>query len=448
MTKRLRPHPWRGSLPLATLLAISAPAPSRAQNAAPATASAAGPAVGQVEVSLQRLLEYAEQHAPELDLARSRRAYADAARAAAGPLLHANPTLELAAGPRFAGGGESGYDLHAALEQPIEIAGQRGARRELAQRMRERIERDVAVDRAELRRQITLAYRNGSVARARVASADDLVRFANEMLAIARRRYAAGDSGVIEVHVAETDAAQAQQSRLLAEQELTSARLTLCELTGWPIASPPLPIAGLEPPLATPALASALAAVRRAHPELLARRAAIAEADAELALQEREAWPTPSLGVELTREGNPIEGQNVILLGSLTVPLPFWQLNQEGRASARAERAVAVADERRSASVLLARIARAHAELQTAAARVHVLVSGVGASLETTLALLQKGFAAGELPIFEVALARERFLAARRDTLDAYADYYRALAEFERATGTTLPMNDSQGATP
>jgi cobalt-zinc-cadmium efflux system outer membrane protein len=400
------------------------------------------------EVTLDELLAFAERNSPALQIAVRRRRYGEAAREGASPLLRENPTLAFGIGPRFDTAGTSGYDFAASLGQPIEIAGQRGLRLDAADRLGERLDADVAAARWEIRRQVTLAYRAAIVGRERVRIADSLVAFAEEMLRIARRRLAAGEATAIDVRVAEGDTAQARQAKILAEQELRQAQLTLCELTGWPIETPPVPRGALEAPRPVPALRDALAVAAERHPELRAKRAAVAEAHARAELADREAWPTPTFGAAVAREGHRSgpgsEGTNYIVLGTIGLPLPFWQRNQGERARAHVDEEVAQTEQSAASVALRARIARAHAELQAAAERLRLFASTVAPSLEDSLALLRRGFDAGEIPLLNVAVARERFLQTQRDALRSYADYYRALAELEYVVGASLTELDSR----
>jgi cobalt-zinc-cadmium efflux system outer membrane protein len=392
------------------------------------------------EVSLEELLSYANEHAPALLIASQRRRYGEAAREGASPLLQDNPTLQVGVGPRF-DDGRRDTDFNIALSQPVEIAGQRGLRFEAADRLGERLEADVVLSRRDVRRQIILAYRDGIVARERVRIAESLVGFADDMLRIAQRRLAAGEVSIIDVRLAEGDAAQARQAKVLAEQALRQARLTLCEITGWPLESPPMPRGTLDAPRPVPTLESVLALASERHPELRARQAAVAEAHARAELADREAWPTPSFGVSVAREAH-APSPNYIVLGTLGLSLPFWQRNQAERARAQADEDVARTEESAAATVLRARIARAHSELEAAAERLRIFTSAVTPSLEDSLSLLRRGLDAGEIPLINIAVARERFLQTRRDGLSAYADYYRALAELESAVGADLTARE------
>jgi cobalt-zinc-cadmium efflux system outer membrane protein len=271
---------------------------------------------------------------------------------------------------------------------------------------------------------------------------ESLVTFAEEMLRITRRRLSAGEVSAIDVRLAESDAAQARQAKILAEQDLRQARLLLCEVTGWPIESPPIPRGALEAVRAVPSLRQVLALATDRHPELRARQAAVAEAHARVDLADREAWPSPVFGASVQREAHG-PAPNYIVLGTLGIPLPFWQRHQAERARARADEDVAQTEQSAAATILRARIARAHSELEAAAERIRLFTSTVTPSLEDSLSLLRRGFDAGEIPLVNVAVARERFLQTQRDALGAYADYYRALAELEAAVGADLTRLDS-----
>lgn len=395
------------------------------------------------EVPLSELLAFAEQNAPTTRIAIQRRGYGDAAEAGASPWLRANPSFEFGIGPRFDGATDRDFDFYASLAQPVEIAGERGLRLETASRLGARLDAETTVTRWEVRRDVILAYRSAVVARERAIVNDRLVRFADEMRTITRRRFTAGDATAIDVRVADTDFAHAQQAKISAEQELRTARIRLAEFTGWPIDTPPDVVAGLEAPRPVPALADVMRIAADSHPELRARHAAVAEANARAELADREAWPSPVLGVQFTREGSAGSPANYIVLGTVGVPIPFWQLNQGERARARVDEGVARAEESATARALRSRIARAHAELSSASERLALFTSSVSPSLEDSLALLRRGFDAGELPLLTIAVARERFLQAQRDALVAYADYYRALAEMESALGSELPSATS-----
>lgn len=391
------------------------------------------------EVSLPELLAAAEANAPAARLASLRLGYGGAALEGASPILRQSPTLEFGIGPRFDGATERDFDFVASLAQPLEIAGERGLRRAAAERLGTQLEADARAVRWEVRRDVTLAWSAAVAARLNVGALERLVAFADELHRIARRRFEAGDIGSVEVTVAATDLAQARQAGLSAQRELRLARLRLAELTGGSLESPPSVAADFGALRPAPQLEPLLERAPGGHPEVRAREAAVLEAKARRELADREAWPVPTLGVQVAREGAAGSPANYIVLGQVGLQLPVWQQNRGERAKTRVDESVAQVEQALSVRAWRLRVLRAHAELSTASARLTLLTTEVTPSLEAGLALLKKGFEAGELPLLSVTAFRERFLQAQRTTIDAWADYHRARAELEFALGAELP---------
>ena len=87
-------------------------------------------------MSLETLLHYADEHSPVLSVAQSTRSRAEAARVAATVLPSANPSLSVAIGPRLGTAG-TGVDVEAGVWQQLQVAGERGLRKQAAVRLRD-----------------------------------------------------------------------------------------------------------------------------------------------------------------------------------------------------------------------------------------------------------------------------------------------------------------------
>lgn len=432
---------WR----LASSLLLVAPTISAGEGPARATSS-------EGVVSLPDLLAHAAEHAPENRLARVGRARGDVARAAASPLFPSNPTLAAMLGPRFAGDRRA-TDFQLSLSQAVEVAGQRGLRRHVADHVARRLDAEAAAVAWHVRCNVVRDYHLAAVAALGIGFAERALRSAEEVLAVMQRRVAAGDATAMDARRSESDVARAREALVVAQRDRRLALIDLAAEAGWPPTEPLGTAPDLEPPVPPPPLAKLLPSPRGRHPELAARRAARVEADARAELAARAGWPNPVLGVQLTREGAVGSPENDIVLGTLELPLPFWQRNQEQRAESRSEALAARVNEDLEARAVTARVARAHAELDAAAARVALLAQSSRPSLASALELLQKGFEAGEVELDDLIDGRERLLEAERAVLEATADYYRARADLESASGAELPRESpapaalpSQGA--
>jgi outer membrane protein, heavy metal efflux system len=399
------------------------------------------PARGE-DVSLGGMLAYADRHSPLLLVARSTRSRAEAARVAASLLLPSNPELTVAAGPRSGVAGR-GVDVDVSLMQELEIAGERGLRREVAKRRRDVTDAEIERMRWAVHCDVHAGFHRALVEQERVRLAKRVVVFQEEVLRVVERQIATGETAPLTLRLAQAEVAQARQVLVGAEQAFGASRLRLSSLSGWPVAAPPKPAGTVDTPREPPPLAELGAIAREKLPSIRAGAARLREAEARVALAEREAWPRPSVGVQYRREGNPgAEGVYDVWMGVLALPLPVAQRNQGERARARAEVTVTQAELEGSRWLLDAQIAEARSEVVSAAARSRAYGSEILPRFEENLTLLRRSFELGEIDILALSTGRERFLRIQSDALLAQQDYFVALAGLERVVGIDLWHDD------
>lgn len=386
-------------------------------------------------VSLDALLSHAAEHAPAAREARARRRLADGERASASRLLGENPRVMLRMGPRVSEDG-SDLDLRAALSQPLDVAGQRGLRRNVARRARAVRDADSHVAQWRVHREVHASFHHALVARERWHVIAGLLRFQQQVLEVTRRRVAAGAGSPLDERLAEAEALLVRQRTAAARQRYRAECLRLAEVAGWAARELPEPAGGLDEPREAPALEVLLQVAREHNPRLLLDRELAAQARSRLTLAEREALPNPELGVFLSREGAPgPEAPSWVAMGTVAVSLPLFERGQSERAQHRAELAVAETERTVHAQELSLSLRRLHAELDAAAERVQSYRSRVLPAFEQNLQLVSRAFELGEIAIIDLLVARERFLNAELDALNAFSDYFHAVAALEQALG-------------
>ena len=427
---RTRPHP------LSPLPAPRGDGAEHEDAALPDPASAG-------RVSLHAILLYADRHAPEIRLARSHLASAAAERSAASPLFPAEPSLSLHVGPRMGGAGTT-LDYGAAIEQPIEVAGQRGLRREVAARIGDLAQADLESARWRVHLGVHAAFHTALVAHARVAAAQRLLAFAERLMDVASKRHAAGDIPQLQLRVAAGELAMARQKQVAAAGEYRGARLSLAEAAGWPADQPPEPAGELDTPRAATATDELIALALAHHPALRTHLATVASAAARAHLADREAWPDLTLGLSLAREAEAGANRSEEHIGLVTVeiPIPLWRRNRGARARARADHSIARTEYEVTRDTIRVRVARAAAAVDFAAQRLEVYGTDIMPRFEENLTLLSRGFELGEMELLEVLVARGRFLELEREVLDTYADYFRSVAQLEAEVGTEIWPGD------
>jgi len=394
------------------------------------------------EVSVGDILAFADQNSPILAIARSTLSRAEAARVAASILLPTNPEVSVAAGPRFGSAG-TGVDVDVTLMQQIQIGGERGLRIDASDRLRDLTDAEIEQMRWAVHCDVHEAFHRSLVEQERMRLAERVVTFQQEVLRVVERQIAAGEAAPLALRLAEAEVAQAHQVLVAAQQAFVVSRIRLGQLSGWPVATPPMPTGAVDRPRDPPPLDRLSAVARERLPSVRAGAARIREAEARSALADRETWPRPSLGVQYGREGNPrSEEASHIVMGVVSIPIPSFQLNQGERARASADVMVAQTELDASRRLLDGQIAEARSEVVAAAARTRVYATEILPRFEENLTLLRRSFELGEIDLLALSAGRERFLRIQHDALGAQEDYFVAIAGLERVVGADLWSDD------
>lgn len=395
--------------------------------------------IGGIPTDLEALLAYAERHAPAILVASTEVQLAGADAAAAAPLLPGNPNLQVGLGQRSATSGGQALDAQVQLMQPIEIGGQRRLRRDVATLSVATRERMLDRTRWSVHQQLHAGYRLAIAARERAAITRQLAEVSNQLLDVAQRRARTGDVSPLVVRIAEAEAAQARQRAVGALQDYRSACLSMAEIAGWAQETPPEPVGVLPLPRAAPGLQELLAIAMEHNRELVAMRSASAEAASRARLAAREALPNPAIGLQYGYEGaTSAGGAQHIVMGILQLPITSFARNQEARARTNAEQHVVESQRDARASILLARIERLRTTVDASAARIAAFGDQVLPRFSENLSLVREAFELGEYDILRVSVALERFLAVQQQALDAYIDYFNAVAELELQIGQEI----------
>ncbi len=396
-----------------------------------AAASLLGGARADEGLTLARAVERALATDAEVAGAAAEVRAARARLGAASSPLAANPQLSAGVGRRSGDGGRT-VDTELALSQPVEIAGQRGARVAAARAALGAAEARLSATRARVEAEVRALLARVVASRLRAELASEAQRLAERAAAAAERRHQAGDVARIEADSARLERGRAARARLEADQEGAAALAELELVLGVGPGTPLEPVFQLGSGLGAGgrSLEALAARALEARGDLAAARLELAAARAEARLAARSAVPTPELGVSYAREE-----RAEVVLGTLSFELPLFSRNEgeRGAASARVDRAAA------SLAALERRVVQ---EVRLAAGRVEAARSalasfdpGVIGAVDRNLAAAERAYEAGQLDFVRYLLLRREALEARRDRVDALEALDRAEAQLERALG-------------
>lgn len=443
--------------------AAPAPAPARKTGDPPAPLLAPAPepsqsipepvVAGAQVLPLDAILKHAEENAMPVRAARTRLELGDAAITGAKPLLIDNPQLYLGMGARMnpAYTDDTQFELQATLQQPIEIGRERSLRIKAGREYREFLDKELAQVRWTTHAQVHYAYNTALIAKERARTASRTQQFAERLLDIASRRQQAGEISRLRVRVAEGELARARQSKLAADLNFRLACIHLAEMAGWPSGQLIAPAGELGDPIKVRDPEDLIANVQKEHPALKTREAQVELGEARAKSAKRDRLPEPWVGVYVGREREPGLMENMpasrIVLGMITIPLPFFKRNQLARAQTRAELSVANTELEVTRYQLAMNARRAVDAINTAAERVRTYSREVVPRFEENLQLLQRAFELGEVDIIEVFVARENFLRIQTEALDAYGTYFDAMYTLETIIGSEVSTLVSPGPT-
>jgi cobalt-zinc-cadmium efflux system outer membrane protein len=296
------------------------------------------------------------QEAPRFTLAeaQSRARAASPELAAAREAIAAATGMELQAralpNPTFNYGREETKDSGrtnsqtiAMFEQPLELTGRRGLRREAARERREAAERRLAWAERELDFEVTRAYAAAAAADAKTELASSASRiFARARTASTRRRGEGDVSGYEDRRVGLENAryagleAEAESTREVARASLASLLHPSGERHALPEA--PFDDAIFRPSAQTADLARLKALAIERRPDLAAAILEQQALETDARLRAREALPTPVAGFGYKSERS--SGQDGRFDGwvvQLSVPIPLWDRNRGATEAARAD---------------------------------------------------------------------------------------------------------------
>lgn len=384
-------------------------------------------------------------------------------------VIRFNPDLTVAA--PGAGTTSLRNPLEATLLQEVEVAGQRGLRRDAAR---------VAVSRAAAGIQnsarlgvadATLAFYRALSAERRLAVTRDGLTLTTRLMNAVRTQLREGEISALEGTLAEIEFGRARARVLEAERLAAASMLELKRLVGIetstpvrledPLAPAPVMIAtlaadsitaitaaappnsvvdtlppsvalGLLPDPAALDADSLLSIALARRPDLAASDAAIREFEALTVLARREAFPNLRLGALAERVPN----ENGMRIGpAIGLTLPFWNRNQGLVEQRRAE--VQQALLQRQAVEL-----RVRTDVETAVLAYRAAVQEASAYESTVRqparinsALLETAFRAGKIALPTLLLLRNQLIDAELGYWTAWLARQNALVELDAATG-------------
>jgi cobalt-zinc-cadmium efflux system outer membrane protein len=404
--------------------------------AIPPALSAQAPA--RAPLTLAEARARAVQVAPSIAAARQALAAAEGRLVQAGAYL--NPVVTFSREQTSRDGATNSQNI-LALEQPFEIGGQRGARRDAASARRDAVRAGMALDSATVDFEVTRTYAAAVAAGRRAALATDAAGAFARAVAAGAERLAAGDISGYEQRRLRLEAARYAVVRAEAEIARDSAMRTLAALTGIDstatLAMIPLADTLVLAPLALTVEALTARALEQ-NPALLVQEfeARALAADASLAAAERR--PTPALIAGFKNERVATGEAFTGFVAGLSMPIPLWDRRAGAVAATSADAARGRALTAESRQRTIREVRAAYDAVQSLERQLLLLRPQLGEDASRARSAAEAAYREGEISLLEWLDAVRAYHEAETSYAMLLAEYAARRAALERATGAPL----------
>jgi outer membrane protein TolC len=346
-------------------------------------------------------------------------------------ILAENPVVSTEAGLRRDQGWRGNQNsLGLRIDQPVDLFGQAGTRRQAASDVVVWAKARLDLARAEIAARARLVYVAAQVASTRIALCQDRLATARQTAEALQMRVRLGASSDIDLRMAEAESGRAEAALQSALVEESRALLALRDLLELPARASAVPSDAFTPPPATlpnEIGQEGLLAHHTSVQVLEKRRLAI---DSEISRLERERLPRLSVGLAAER---PSTEERYLGIG-LSFSPALWRRNQGPLAEARVERERA--DFERATT--LAGLERRWVALRGEQSNRLQELTAVERTLqneEAVRTLVRAGWQAGKFDFLRVLLAERSVADTKQLRLNLWAELWTNVIEMNRLLG-------------
>lgn len=368
--------------------------------------------------------------------------------------LRPNPTLDVEqTSGRFTGSaGERETSIGVSL--PLEMAGQRKRRIELAQAQLEATEAEVADRERQLAREVVASYAEALAALRELEITEGLKDIDLQTTRFVQARVNEGETAPIELSLLQVEVDRLRSRRALVEGRLQATLLRLKNLAGIPFNEP----LRLREDLSTsqaewqrPAsLDAAVEIALRTRPDLKLAQLNLEVARAGLNLVRSQSGAEVVASAKYIQNRSvfnetpvgPISDRDKLLNFGVSVGIPVFNRNQ----GAKAEAALAISQaERRQEflqTVVRSEVASAYARVEAVQKSLTMFDQGVIARSNDNIRAIRAAYQIGEFKITDLLAEQRRLLDSQREFTEALAERYRAMADLRTAIGAPLTTKE------
>lgn len=261
---------------------------------------------------------------------------------------------------------------------------------------------------------------------------------AKQIVKVAESKYTVGKASLAEVLKMQVEAAKLNNQLITLENKRQIAQARINTLLNRDVSTEiGIPEYQEEKPFQY-SLEELYTLTKINRPELLGATSAIKQSSLNLSLTRREYFPDFMLTYKQRFDtGDMANGWDGMF--NVTVPLWFWQKQNNMVNEMQAEKEMVLADYKAMENMALLEVKQMYLKLDAAQRQIDLTKNSILPQAEQVLKVSQTGYAADKVEFLDLLDSQRMYLEAQQDYYMSLMDYQMAKAELEQIVGVDIP---------
>ena len=403
------------------------------------------PVQGESSADLVRraLVSNGELAAARLDIDRARARLRQAG-------VRPNPSLDFEQKTGRFTGSPGEYETSIGVSLPLELAGQRARRIDVARAELEATEAEVAERERQVAVTVLAAYAEALAAMRELEVTEGLNDIDLQTTRFVQARVNEGETAPIELSLLQVEVDRLKSRRAVIEGRLQAGLLRLKSLTGITLSEPlrlreslsSMQTLWQRPDTVDAAIDIAL----RTRPDLRLARLNEEVARAGLKLAHAQSAPEVVASTKYSQDQSifndtpvgPISDRDKLLTFGVSVGIPVFNRNQGAKAEAALATRQATRRREFLETVIRSEVASAYARVDAVQDSLVIFDRGVITRSNDNIRAIRAAYQIGEFKITDLLAEQRRLLDSQRDFTETLTERYRAIADLQSAMGVSV----------
>ncbi len=386
-------------------------------------------------LTVGQAVETALEHNPDLlairqevEMARGRKVKADL-------FNQFNPTVNAQVWNRNNPGSGNVTDSQVLVSQEVEVAGQRGLRREEAALNVTRVEAQVKNSERIITKQVKLAFFQVLTLKKRLELRREIEKLNRRIRDASTARLKAGVAPIMESNLAEIRHGLSRKETFVAEAKFKNALLNLRRLLGWELDRSFELVGQLRNSSRSLPLLDLLQIARSQRPDLMAAKEEVERAKVAMDLTRRLVVPNPTFQVFYATETEGPQGTSDMVGGGVSIPIPLFDRKQgelvaQGGELNRGRHQIVVMNRN-----IEQEVKTAYQAYEAARQSVEVFEAEVLDRIEDNFKFIEISYREGKIGLLQLIVVQDDLITAQLSYVESLGQFRTAEVNLEQAVG-------------